>query len=80
MFTLGEDHWGWEQLKKIVPFTHKSITTTPFVMPNSYIYNPEIEDLEYEIVKPLKLVHCTESNYNNLDIEKVFKDCKKKLK
>ena len=43
LFTLGQDKWAWEQINKILPFTHKYVTSTPFVMPNSYVYNPEID-------------------------------------
>ena len=27
---------------KLIPITHEFISTTPFIMPNSYVYNPEI--------------------------------------
>lgn len=30
-----------EQLEKIVPLTHEHLSTTPFVMSNSYVYNEE---------------------------------------
>ncbi len=41
LFAIGEDRLAWEQLYKILPLTHSFISTTPFVMPNSYIYNEE---------------------------------------
>ncbi len=41
LFELGESRAAWEQLYKILPLTHEFISTTPFVMPNSYIYNEE---------------------------------------
>ena len=41
LFQLGEARRAWEQIYKILPITHDYITTTPFVMPNSYIYNKE---------------------------------------
>lgn len=41
LFVMGEPHFAWEQLYKILPITHKHISTSPFVMPNSYVYNEE---------------------------------------
>lgn len=41
LFAMGEDRRAWEQLYKILPVTHERISTTPFVMPNSYIENKE---------------------------------------
>ena len=41
LFEIGEDERAWEQLYKILPITHDFISTTPFVMPNSYVYNEE---------------------------------------
>ena len=41
LFEMGEDKRAWEQLYKILPVTHEMISTTPFVMPNSYIENEE---------------------------------------
>ncbi len=41
MFILGEGKKAWEQMEKVVPITHKKLTKTPFVMPNSYCYNEE---------------------------------------
>ncbi len=40
-FAVGQTRRAWEQLYKILPITHKFISTSPFVMPNSYIYNEE---------------------------------------
>ena len=42
LFELGDSEFAWAQLKKILPVTHDFISTTPFVMPNSYIYNPSL--------------------------------------
>lgn len=42
LFFLGEDKWAFEQMEKLIPIHHEFISTTPFVMPNSYVYNPEI--------------------------------------
>ncbi|MGN1053637.1 MAG: GH36-type glycosyl hydrolase domain-containing protein [Candidatus Scatosoma sp.] len=39
LFEAGESKRAWEQLKKILPITHGFISTTPFVMPNSFILN-----------------------------------------
>ena len=43
LFQMGEPQKAWEQLIKILPFTegHENLTHSPFVMPNSYGYNPE---------------------------------------
>ena len=41
LFEIGEDKLAWETMYKVLPVTHSFITTTPFVMPNSYIYNEE---------------------------------------
>ena len=41
LFMIGEAEKAWEQIYKILPITHEFISTTPFVMPNSYIENAE---------------------------------------
>ena len=41
LFEMGESKRAWEQIEKILPFTHESISTTPFIMSNSYLYNEE---------------------------------------
>ncbi len=41
LFAVGQTRRAWEQLYKILPVTHKFISTSPFVMPNSYIYNED---------------------------------------
>jgi len=41
LFEIGEDKLAWEIMYKVLPVTHRFITTTPFVMPNSFIYNEE---------------------------------------
>lgn len=41
LYKLGEYERAEEQLKKILPLTHEFISTTPFVMPNSYVYNED---------------------------------------
>lgn len=41
LFEIGEAKKAWEQIYKILPITHDFISTTPFVMPNSYIHNEE---------------------------------------
>lgn len=40
-FYLNEEKMAYDQLEKILPFTHEILTTTPCVMPNSYSYNVE---------------------------------------
>lgn len=41
LFKMDEGELAFKQLGKILPLTHKILSTTPFVMPNSYSYNPE---------------------------------------
>ncbi len=41
LYELGEVELAEKQLLKILPFTHAYISTTPFVMPNSYCYNEQ---------------------------------------
>ena len=41
LFEIGEAKLAWEQIYKILPITHSFISTTPFVMPNSYVHNEE---------------------------------------
>lgn len=41
LFLLDEPEFAWEQLYKVLPITHERISTSPFVMPNSYVYNEE---------------------------------------
>ncbi len=41
LFKMGESDFAWEQLFKALPITHKSLSTTPFIMSNSYSYNEE---------------------------------------
>jgi hypothetical protein len=43
LFRMGEPRLAWEQLVKILPFTeiHENLSHSPFVMPNSYGYNPQ---------------------------------------
>ena len=41
LFMMKEGRKAIDQLEKILPITHKKISTTPFVMPNSYSYNVE---------------------------------------
>ncbi|NCC50356.1 MAG: hypothetical protein EOM20_03985 [Spartobacteria bacterium] len=43
LFQMGRPREAWEQLIKILPFTdiHEHLSLSPFVMPNSYGYNPE---------------------------------------
>ncbi len=41
LFQLGYSKEAWEQLTKLLPFTHERISCSPFVMPNSYCFNRE---------------------------------------
>lgn len=36
LFMMGEPESAWEQLRKILPFTHEHLSCSPYVMPNSY--------------------------------------------
>ncbi len=42
LFLINKPEMAWKERSKLVPFNHDFISTTPFVMPNSYVYNPEI--------------------------------------
>jgi cellobiose phosphorylase len=42
LFMTGYEELAWEQIQKIVPITHSHLSHSPFVMPNAYMYNPEI--------------------------------------
>ena len=43
LFEMGRTKDAWEQIVKLLPFTpiHENYTHSPFVMPNSYVHNPE---------------------------------------
>ena len=41
LFEIGEAEKAWEQLIKVLPLTHTRVSTSPFVMSNSYSYDPE---------------------------------------
>jgi cellobiose phosphorylase len=43
LFELNESELAYQELKKALPITHSYLTTSPFVMPNSYIENPAID-------------------------------------
>ncbi len=42
LFLLNKPKMAWDEIEKLIPITHEFISTTPFVMPNSYVYNPEL--------------------------------------
>ncbi len=44
LFLMGEPRRAWTQLMKTLPFTpgHEGLSHSPFVMPNSYVYNPAL--------------------------------------
>lgn len=42
MFMIGESHSAWLELEKLLPFTHEMISCSPFVMPNSYGFNEDL--------------------------------------
>lgn len=39
---MGEGSRAYHELLKLIPITHEKISTSPFVMPNSYGYNKEL--------------------------------------
>ena len=41
LFEMGESKRAWEQIYKILPLTHDKISTSPFIMSNSYVYDEE---------------------------------------
>ena len=45
LFEMGESERAWEQIYKILPLTHDKISTSPFIMSNSYVYD---EDRGYD--------------------------------
>ena len=42
LFNLCENKLAWDNIEKVIPITHDKISTSPFIMPNSYIYNTEL--------------------------------------
>ncbi|MDR0831462.1 MAG: hypothetical protein LBM99_01030, partial [Bacillales bacterium] len=42
LYKLGKGKEAFFQLKKLLPIYHKKITTSPFIMSNSYSYNQEL--------------------------------------
>ena len=42
LFEMKEGERACEQIFKLIPITHKHISTTPFVMPNSYGENEDL--------------------------------------
>ena len=42
LLEIGETDKAFEQICKLIPITHEKVTTSPFVMPNSYGYNKEL--------------------------------------
>jgi len=45
LFRIGEPEKAWRQIEKVLPFSshHKTPSHSPFVMPNSYIDNPQLD-------------------------------------
>ncbi len=41
LFAIGESKTAWEELEKSAVISHDNCTMTPFIMPNSYCYNPD---------------------------------------
>ncbi len=42
LFKMGESERAWQELRKLLPITHDHISCSPYVMPNSYGYNEEL--------------------------------------
>lgn len=42
LFAAGEPELAWEQLAKLLPFTHESVSISPYIAPNSYGYNEDL--------------------------------------
>ena len=44
LFRMGEPRRAWQQIEKVLPFTphHEGLSHSPFVMPNSYVDNAEL--------------------------------------
>ena len=42
LFTMKEGKKAFKQILKLIPITHSKISSSPFVMPNSYGLNPEL--------------------------------------
>lgn len=42
LLEINQDKWAWDELYKLLPIEHEFLTTTPFVMSNSYVHNEEI--------------------------------------
>ena len=43
LFELNEPELAFAQLEKLLPLNHEFVSTTPFVMPNSYIHEDSIQ-------------------------------------
>jgi len=43
LFGMGEGKLAWKQLYKLLPLKHALVSTSPFIMSNSYSYNEELE-------------------------------------
>lgn len=41
LFKINEGELAFEQLEKVLPLTHDILSTSPFIMPNSYSYNED---------------------------------------
>ena len=41
LFKMGESKAAWEELAKVLPFTHENVSVSPYVIPNSFGYNAE---------------------------------------
>lgn len=42
LYMLGEGDFANEQVLKVLPITKKEMSTSPFIMPNSYVYNEDL--------------------------------------
>ena len=42
LYRMGFPKEAWEQIVKILPFTHEKLSHSPFIMPNSYVFNEDL--------------------------------------
>ncbi len=41
LFAMGESRKAWDELIRLLPFTHEKVSVSPYVLPNSYGLNEE---------------------------------------
>ncbi len=63
LFAIGEGKQAWDQLEKLLPFTHDTVSVSPFVVPNSYGDNEEFHMMENQCKIGKQEVRTYFSNY-----------------